>query len=218
MREDYNDIKEAYNSIITELDAIAKLLEKELIDRVGKEKHVDQISSRFKTLDSFMEKAIKRDESGELKYEVPIKEIQDKIGVRVVVYYKSDVKPIQDIITNFFSPIETRTVIPDDVSKFGYEGVHLICKIPNVIYPLKDNLLIGDFFELQIKTLYQHAWSQSNHGLGYKPGVSLTDDEARLLAFISAQSWGADRALVELASSGASVPPQAGQNMNIKMG
>ena len=56
-----------------------------------------------------------------------------------------------------------------------------------------------DFFELQVKTLFQHAWSEANHDLGYKPGsVPLDADAKRRLAFTSAQAWGADRIFDEL--------------------
>ena len=50
-----------------------------------------------------------------------------------------------------------------------------------------------------MKTLFQHAWSEAEHDLGYKPGtVPLTSDEKRRLAFTAAQSWGADRVFDEL--------------------
>jgi len=56
------------------------------------------------------------------------------------------------------------------------------------------------FFELQIKTLWQHAWSESEHDLGYKPPEALSIDQKRRLAFTSAQAWAADRMFGELFS------------------
>lgn len=54
------------------------------------------------------------------------------------------------------------------------------------------------FFELQIKTLFQHAWSESEHDLGYKPTTTLSSDQKRRLAFTAAQAWGADQIFDEL--------------------
>jgi ppGpp synthetase/RelA/SpoT-type nucleotidyltranferase len=56
------------------------------------------------------------------------------------------------------------------------------------------NPIVPEFFELQIKTVFQHAWSEANHDLGYKPGSKpLASDEKRKLAFTAAQAWGADQ-------------------------
>ena len=56
-----------------------------------------------------------------------------------------------------------------------------------------------EFFELQVKTLFQHAWAEANHDLGYKPeGKELDQESKRLLAYASAQAWGADRVFDEL--------------------
>jgi ppGpp synthetase/RelA/SpoT-type nucleotidyltranferase len=62
-----------------------------------------------------------------------------------------------------------------------------------------DQNLLPSFFELQIKTLFQHAWSEADHDLGYKPGEKpLTTEQNRLVAFTSAQAWGADHIFDQL--------------------
>jgi len=56
-----------------------------------------------------------------------------------------------------------------------------------------------EFFELQIKTLFQHAWSEADHDLGYKSDRELSREEKRQVAFTAAQSWGADKIFCSLA-------------------
>ena len=69
----------------------------------------------------------------------------------------------------------------------------------DVVDPKIDKKLVPEFFELQVKTLFQHAWSEANHDLGYKFGaVPLDSDAQRRLAITSAQTWGADRIFDEL--------------------
>jgi len=55
-----------------------------------------------------------------------------------------------------------------------------------------------EFFELQIKTLFQHAWAEAEHDLGYKPPKPLTSIQKRKMAFTAAQAWGADQIFDEL--------------------
>ncbi|MDO5767207.1 MAG: hypothetical protein Q4P83_06315, partial [Spirochaetales bacterium] len=62
----------------------------------------------------------------------------------------------------------------------------------------KENIPV--VFELQIKTLFQYAWSECEHDLNYKhiEGGELGKEEQRLLALSSAQSWGSDKIFDEL--------------------
>ncbi|MEI6850180.1 MAG: RelA/SpoT domain-containing protein, partial [archaeon] len=195
---DYNQIKNDFKSLVPTLKIISDKLEKNLLEIFKDVEHIDKISCRIKDESSFLNKTLK-EKDGVLKYTVPLKEIQDLVGARVVVYYKSDVDAAQEIIKKFYQFVEKTKIIPDDVNTFGYEGVHFICFIPSPIFSChKSNPLIPDFFELQIKTLYQHAWSQAEHGLGYKPENPLSYEEQRKLAFLAAQSWGADSILMDL--------------------
>jgi putative GTP pyrophosphokinase len=201
MRPDYQQIRNDFLSITPTLKEIALKIETNLLDIFDGAEHIDRIGCRVKSEKSFLDKTLKS-EDGDWKYKTPLKEIQDMIGARVVVYYKTDIDSIVEKVKQFFNTVEKNKIVPDDVMKFGYEGLHFICFIPNTIFSdHKNNPLIPDFFELQIKTLYQHAWSQAEHGLGYKPETPLLDEEQRKLAFIAAQSWGADTILSDLVNS-----------------
>jgi putative GTP pyrophosphokinase len=162
-------------------------------------KNVDRISYRVKDEVSFIRKAFQLNENDERKYQNPLYEIQDMIGIRIIVFYKQDVEYYSNIILKAYREIEDKNYIPDDESKFGYEGRHLILTIPlHIFNKYKDIEFIPRFFELQVKTLYQHAWSESNHDLIYKPQFKITSQMQRSMAFVAAQSWGADKILSEL--------------------
>lgn len=192
-----------YISIHKGLIELQKKLEENLNEAFSGFNNLDRITTRIKSKESYLEKSLKKNENGELIYRKPLKEMQDLVGARIVVFYKNDVERVLECIDSYFPPIRQTTIIPDDVTKFGYEGTHNICLIQNYMIPdeLYNNPLRPEFFELQIKTLYQHAWSQANHGLGYKPNQALSPEQERKLAFISAQSWGADTILTELINS-----------------
>ncbi len=187
----YSDLREQC------LVPISKIIEKYIKD-IMKYPRIDIISSRAKTVDSFINKS-KKLLDGKLKYTEPFTQIQDQIGVRITTFYKSDVEEIEKNVKKYFRSIESQSIISDTPSKFGYIGKHLILILPNHIID-QELLEINppQFFELQIKTLFQHAWSQAEHDLTYKSEKDWTDTELRKIAFTAAQAWGADEIFNEM--------------------
>jgi ppGpp synthetase/RelA/SpoT-type nucleotidyltranferase len=159
---------------------------------------VDRISVRAKSVDRFVAKSQKQID-GKPKYDDPLNQIQDQLGARIVTFYKSDVDRISNEVRKYFRYIESRQIVPDSEREFGYEGRHFILFIPRDVFDdeVKEEGSI-QFFELQIMTLFQHAWSEAEHDLGYKPIGELSSDQKRRLAFTAAQAWGADQIFDEL--------------------
>jgi putative GTP pyrophosphokinase len=173
-------------------------LEELLRDYFSEAVRIDRISTRAKSVSRFIDKA-KKDEGGKPKYSNPMSQIQDQIGARIITFYLSDVDNIAEMVTKYFSPIEEKIHISENESEFGYVGKHFILFTPSDIFDEKIKKQDAPkFFELQIKTLFQHAWSEANHDLGYKPDVSLTGHQKRRMAFTAAQAWGADHIFDEL--------------------
>lgn len=175
------------------LQRLAAALATHLEDCLKGQPRVDRISARAKSVDRFLAKAAKL-EDGKAKYDDPLSQIQDQIGARVVVFYKSDVDRLESIVRKYFTPIESQKLLPERESEFGYFGQHFVLVLPtDVIDANMDKTLVPSFFELQVKTLFQHAWAEADHDLGYKPGQDpLTPEQKRLIAFTAAQAWGAD--------------------------
>jgi ppGpp synthetase/RelA/SpoT-type nucleotidyltranferase len=181
------------------LQTIASNLANLLIDHLAEVERIDQTTARAKTPKSFAGKAAKLTNDGALKYENPLTEIQDQLGARVVVFFESDVDLVETVIERYFQAIEEKELVPDSFWEFGYFGKHLMLALPHDVVPAEVELdKAPRFFELQIKTLFQHAWSQANHDLGYKTTKSLSGEQTRRLAFTAAQAWGADRIFQEL--------------------
>lgn len=162
---------------------------------------IDSIVARAKDPDRYFVKANKSDNEGNQKYKVPKYEIQDQIGARINVFYISDIKKVRDHIIKFMRFIEEVPKSPLKDDAFGYVGHHFIFQTPDDIIPDEHKDSIPEFFELQIKTLFQHAWSETNHDIGYKAMRELTSDERRQLAFTAAQAWGADKIFEELSQA-----------------
>lgn len=169
-----------------------------LTEYLSSEPRIDRITTRAKAISSFIIKS-KKQVNGVSVYSDPLHQIQDQVGARIVTFYRFDVDRVAARVLNYFRPIEDKQIVPDREYEFGYFGRHFILFIPSDVI---DSECEGDdwpkFFELQIKTLYQHAWSEANHDLGYKESSALTSEERRKVAFTAAQSWGADTIFDEL--------------------
>ena len=184
------------------LEPLATSVERHLMEHLRGQPRVDSIRARAKSADRFMAKAAKLNADRTAKYSDPLNQIQDQVGARIVVFYLGDVERIcNDIVRRYFRSIEDRAIVPDSPKEFDYEGQHFILFVPSDL--IRSGWTKGTyptFFELQIKTLFQHSWAEANHDLAYKAPADLTVDQRRMVAFSAAQAWGADRMFQDLAS------------------
>lgn len=195
-----SELEKAYSRRFSQvLEPLARAIEAQLANYLRGEPRIDRVAARAKSVERFLAKAAKV-ENGAPKYAEPLRQIQDQIGGRVIAFYRSDVERVSQIIEKYYRRIETRDLVPESEWEFGYFGRHYVVLIPSDLIDASfDRALVPEFFELQVKTLFQHAWSEANHDLGYKPGAApLSGDQKRRLAFTSAQAWGADRIFDEM--------------------
>jgi putative GTP pyrophosphokinase len=179
---------------------LAGRLSEMLTEIVAELPRIDRVSARAKGTDRFLTKATKLVDERR-KYDRPLEQIQDQVGARIIAFYLDDVAAVAEVIDRYFRHIEARDLIPESESEFGYVGKHYILAMPEDVYPDgEDEKRTPKFFELQIKTLFQHAWSEAGHDLAYKPTTPLTSLQKRQLAFTAAQAWGADQMFKTLAN------------------
>lgn len=134
------------------------------------EKHVaaagieySTISHRAKKLDSFCDKATRKN------YDSPLKDITDLAGVRIVYLYERDRKTIEEIIKEHFSVIEYVDKVADsEPHEFGYGAIHFLVKLGKKVKGARYDDLRDLTCEIQVRTILQDSWAIVAHHLSYK--------------------------------------------------
>jgi ppGpp synthetase/RelA/SpoT-type nucleotidyltranferase len=143
------------------------------------------ISGRAKSVASFAGKAVDR-VGDEPRYSDPLAEMADQVGVRIVTYLQSDVVAAVDVLGSQFQVLADRDKGQETASKgrFGYASRHLDLMLdPDDVSDAVLEPLRGQQFEVQIRTVLQHAWAEFEHDIRYKgtiPDAHAPDLDRRL--------------------------------------
>jgi putative GTP pyrophosphokinase len=193
MQNDLAAIRADYETRLPFLNALGNSLESELSAYLGHLHHVDRITFRAKGVTSFLRKAGERLESGRRKYTYPLEEIEDQVAGRVLVFYRRDIDEVLAALEGKWRKAEQQDRKPREPSRFEYETTHRVCVITPDLYPEGWNAIQSPptTFELQIRTLAQHAWSEPQHNV-YKARGGLSAAAERKLYWAAASAWGID--------------------------
>ncbi|MDV3135199.1 RelA/SpoT domain-containing protein [Mycobacterium sp. 29Ha] len=174
---------------------LADTLQANTLDALAGVPHIDRVAFRAKSVDSFVAKSL------DSKYKQPLSEIEDQIAGRVITFFRDDIETVRAALNSWFGAVERETKEPSTPNEFGYESEHFVVVIQEHIKPTgwNDHPDMPNTFELQVRTLFMHAWAEPQHDLGYK-GSDIDRQTKRELAWIAASAWGADKTLNELAA------------------
>ena len=101
-----------------------------------------------------------------------LSDITDIFGIRIITFYTDDVDKVASVVDRLFdvdweNSVDKRKL--HEIDSFGYLSLHYICRVPDIPYA----------FEVQMRTILQHAWANMNHDIGYKTGVEVPKEYLR---------------------------------------
>lgn len=165
-------------SILSEgVDAIAHIL-RSALDEIKEELAVHEVSGRVKTFESCVQKyneKYRQKNEGEGPGRRIDEFLSDLIGIRIVCLYEDDIEKIADKVKQTFEVVgETNKIdaMSKNVDRFGYKALHYDLHLGAPRQALGEYRRFAGFaVELQIRTIFQDAWSVIDHQLKYKQKI-----------------------------------------------
>ena len=96
-------------------------------------------------------------------------DVTDILGCRVICFLSDEIDKIgkkveEKFVVDWANSCDKKTLLKENA--FGYLSLHYICSLPfGDKWP---DEICGKKFEIQIRTILQHAWSAIHHDIGYK--------------------------------------------------
>ncbi len=146
----------------------ARQLITEILENVPALVHV--ISGRCKDSSSLWLKLCEK------SYWQPARQVTDITGVRVITYYRDEANLVVKALTNSLEVNPTKSTNKREeleAVEFGYTSVHLIVRTKGSwstsprYWALRQR-----WFEIQIRSILEHAWAEIEHEVVYKSGIN----------------------------------------------
>ncbi len=140
---------------------------------------------------------VKLERKGE-KYR-SLSDLTDIYGARVICFFSDDVDKIAAAVSKKFrvdgaNSVDKRAVLSPDA--FGYLSLHFVFSLPqNSGYGAEMESIR---FEVQIRSLLQHAWAEMQHDMGYKSAFGTPKNVVREFSRVAGLLEIADKKYCEI--------------------
>lgn len=167
----FEELKQNWDSEKSVYEEIGLKTSMFLKNEILRQEIYPEITYRTKELLSIVKKIQRK--SKEKKYD--FKDLKDKLGIRVVCSFSSDLEIVDKIIRQNFN-IEKVEYKKEELEydKLDYTSNHYDLKIKSEkIFFENTSDFENKIFELQVRSINQHAWSSSAHILTYKKDAEI---------------------------------------------
>jgi putative GTP pyrophosphokinase len=167
------------------------------------------VSSRVKTAESLTHKARQKEIND------PLSEIDDIVGIRVVVLFLSDLPSLDLLIRETFNVHEyDDKVTSGDPASFGYMSVHYVATLSTGHSGPRYDPIKGIRFEIQTRTVVMDAWANVSHYLDYKGESSVPEELKKDFFALSGLFYVADQHFETFADRARKSSEQATQRLD----
>lgn len=142
---------------------------------------VHSASARVKSKKSFGDKVKSRPG----KY-TTVADVTDICGIRIITFFEDEVENVATIIQREFlidapNSVDKRQML--EVDRFGYMSLHYVATLNEARSALPEySRCAGIRFEVQIRSILQHAWAEIEHDLKYKNPEAIPREVQRRFA------------------------------------
>ena len=143
-----------------------------LKDKITDIEILPEISHRTKDLISIIKKIKKKQREKEYGYH----DLNDKLGIRIICNFTEDTEKVDTFLYDIFD-IKKFEKKRDELifNRLDYISNHYDASIKSESYIFKSVKDLSDLiFEVQVRTLNQHAWANCAHSLSYKQEIDLS--------------------------------------------
>lgn len=201
--DEYARLKGVYRSLAGEVTFALEAITKQR----GIKTH--SVSSRVKTADSLAHKARQKE------IDDPLNEIDDIVGIRVVVLFLSDLPSLDLLIRENFTVHEyDDKVTSGDPASFGYMSVHYVATLSAGHSGPRYDAIKGMRFEIQTRTVVMDAWANVSHYLDYKGESSVPEELKKDFFALSGLFYVADQHFEIFADQARESSEQATQRLD----
>lgn len=117
-----------------------------------------------------------------------LKEVQDLVGLRLILLYRRDVEKVCQLISKNFTVVrqyDTQERLKED--QFGYSSVHFVVELLENWLAVPTLAVLGNLrAEIQVRTLAQHIWAEASQSLQYKQETNVPPLVLRAIYRVSA--------------------------------
>ncbi|MHB8397920.1 MAG: GTP pyrophosphokinase [Candidatus Limnocylindrales bacterium] len=119
-----------------------------------------------------------------------LREVTDALRARIITYFPDDVDRVGELIEEEFTIDRAHSHDPRkdiDPRSFGYLTLHYVVTLSPARGALPEWVLLAGWpFEIQIRTILQHAWAEIEHDRGYRKKNDVPADIRRRWSRVAA--------------------------------